>query len=74
MICAPTGSAGPVETMAFNLYAMRTQQIEDYITALRRSEDWTDESIQSSLAAQLDITYLTDDEKQYIINILLKGE
>ena len=58
----------PVEHTAFNAYAYSQQRIENFINALAAADDPNDISAQAdaALAANLNISSLTRDEREYI--------
>ena len=58
----------PVEYTAFNAYAYSQQRIENFIKALAAAVDPNDISAQAdaALAANLNISSLTRDEREYV--------
>ena len=58
----------PVEHTAFNAYAYSQQRIENFINALAAADDPNDISAQAdaALAANLNISSLTRQEREYI--------
>lgn len=64
----PPWCQSSMERLAFNAYAYRQQQIEDFINALAATSDPNDYSNQCAAAqcAGLDPNTLTSDEIEYI--------
>lgn len=64
----PSGCQCPMEQTAFNAYAYRQQQIEDFINALAATADPNDYSNQcaAALCANLNMDSLTFAETDYI--------
>lgn len=64
----PPGCQCPMEQTAFNAYASRRQQIEDFINALAATKDPNDYNSQwaAALCANLNMSSLTTDEIDYI--------
>ena len=62
------GCQCPMEHLAFNAYAYSQQRIENFINALAAADDPNDISAQAdaALAANLNISSLTRDEREYI--------
>ena len=62
------GCQCPMEHLAFNAYAYHQQQIEDFIDALAAADDPNDmdEQFYAALAANLDTSSITDQEREYI--------
>lgn len=58
----------PVEHTAFNAYTYSQQRIENFINALAAADDPNDISAQAdaALAANLNISSLTRDEREYV--------
>ena len=64
----PPGCQCPMEQTAFNAYAYRQQQIENFVSYLARTNDPNDFGNQSTaaLAANLNLGSLTRQEREYI--------
>lgn len=62
------GCQCPMEHLAFNAYAYRQQQIEDFIDALAAADDPNDMDAQfhAALAANLNTSSITGQEQEYI--------